>query len=243
MIRRWRAVSLSAVFAVTSMAAVTACTNSKSNSDPVTVVSAPDPNDSLTPDTVAVTVPETVPVEPVTEPSTTAETTTSSSTSTTTTSTTLPGRGLVSFLQDGSAVPPLALNTAQAIYAAIGSANDTALRELIIKGELRATVVGPGKGDLVTRMRAEAASGVGTPMADIRRLLEAPAATIADGSVVWPGVAVKDPATWDSADEEVLAALGFSPEAIAATKAKGKYVDERMVISAEGVWTGFLVGN
>ena len=243
MMRRWRIVLLIAGFAMASTVAVTACTKSKSTTDPVTVVSTPLPTESLPPDTAPVTVPETLPVEPVTEPSTIAETTTSSSTSTTTTSTTLPGRGLVSFLQDGSAVPPLPLATAQAIYAAIGSGNDDALRALIIKGKLRATVVEPGNKDLVTRMRAEAASGVGTSLADIRRLLEAPAASTEDGSVVWPGVAVKDPATWDSADEEVLAALGFSPEAIAATKAKGKYVDERLVISAEGVWTGFLVGN
>ncbi len=243
MIRRWWVVLLSAGFAVTSTAAVTACTKSKSTTDPVTVVSGPIPTDSLPPDTVPVTVPDTVPVEPVTEPSTIAETTTSSSTSTTTTSTTLPGRGLVSILQNGSPVPLLPMATAQAMYAAIGSGNDDALRALIIKGKLRATVVGPGNSDLVTRMRAEAASGVGTPMADIRRLLEAPATTTEDGSVVWPGVAVKDPATWDSADEGVLATLGFSPEAIAATKAKGKYVDERIVISADGIWTGFLVGN
>ncbi len=244
MIKRRRIALLSVGFAATSVGAFTGCTKSKSTVEPVTVVvSGPIPTDSLPPDTAPVIVLDTAPVEPSTEPSTIAETTTSSSTSTTSTGTTLPGRGLVSFLQDGTPVPPLPMATAEAIYAAIGAGNDDALRALIIKGKLRATVVGPGNNDLVTRMRAEGASGVGTPLADIRRLLEAPATTTQDGSVVWPGVAVKDPATWDSADEEVLATLGFSPEAIAATKAKGKYVDERMVISAEGIWTGFLVGN
>ena len=239
--------SVAAVLAVLAGVAspllIGACTGSGSTTG--SSVSGPPGTDPVSPDTTMFTEPSTT--HPTTTSSTstssTSTSTTSSTTSTTSTTSTLPGRGLVPFLADGSAVPPLPLSTAQAIYEAIGRGDDESLRALIIRGRLRANVVSPGNDDLVTRMRAEAADGTGTPLADIRRILETPAAVTADGAVVWPGVAVKEPATWDAADEEVLRALGFGPDAIAATRAKGKYVDERIVISAEGTWTGFLVGN
>ena len=235
--------SVAAVLAVLAGVAspllIGACTGSGSTTG--SSVSGPPGTDPVSPDTTMFTEPSTT--HPTTTSSTSTSSTSTSTTSSTTSTSTLPGRGLVPFLADGSAVPPLPLSTAQAIYEAIGRGDDESLRALIIRGRLRANVVSPGNDDLVTRMRAEAADGTGTPLADIRRILETPAAVTADGAVVWPGVAVKEPATWDAADEEVLRALGFGPDAIAATRAKGKYVDERIVISAEGTWTGFLVGN
>jgi len=190
------------------------------------------------------TVPFTEPAASTTEATTTQPTTTlpATTTSSTTTTSTLPGRGLAATLADGSPVPAPAFVTAQAIYAAIGSGDDEALRSVMKAGSLRVNVVPPGDGDLVDRMRATAAAGDGDPLMAIRRILEAPAALDADGSVVWPGVAVKQPALWDAADEATLTGLGFDPAQIAATRAKGKYLDERIVIAADGRWTGFRIG-
>lgn len=224
--------------AVLAAAAVTVagCTSSGSSKSPSTAGDSTVANVG--------TVPFTEPAAPTTEATTTQPTTTlpATTTSSTTTTSTLPGRGLAAALADGSPVPAPALATAQAIYAAIGSGDDEALRTVIKAGSLRVNVVPPGDGDLVQRMRAAASAGESDPLMAIRRLLEAPAGLAADGSVVWPGVAVKQPALWDAADEATLAELGFDQSQIAATRAKGTYLDERVVIAADGRWTGFRIG-
>ena len=128
------AAALAVLAGVASPLLIGACTGSGSTTG--SSVSGPPVTDPVSPDTTMFTEPST------THPTTTSSTSTSSTSTSTTSSTTstLPGRGLVPFLTDGSAVPPLPLSTAQAIYEAIGRGDDESLRALIIRGRLRANV-------------------------------------------------------------------------------------------------------
>lgn len=125
----------------------------------------------------------------------------------------------------------------------MGAGDDTALQAIIDSGALRTNVVQPGSDKLVVRLRAQAADGDGDSLLDIHRVLELPSAMDSAGNVVWPAVAVKDPTLWDSSDEAMLSALGFSPDDIAASRLKGRYLDKRIVISAAGEWTSYRIGE
>ena len=52
-----------------------------------------------------------------------------------------------------------------------------------------------------------------------------------------------DPVIWDANDDQAALALGFTPAAIAATKEKGRYLDQRLAFSPDGVWRAFDIGG
>ena len=217
--------------AVAAIVLLTACTGSgaEDTRPPETTVATGSPETAAT-------------IATTTEPPTT---TTTSTTSTTTTTllppTTIPhGAGPILKLDDGSEIDAAAKVTAQQIYDAAIIHDYVRLAEIIGENRFRWGFVGdrrPGEA-----WKAQFDAGKGDELARIVALLDAPAAVDDRGNTVWPYLAIKDPATWDADDEAQLARLGFNPENIIDTKAKGRYVDYRLVIDPTGRWTAFGVG-
>jgi hypothetical protein len=141
---------------------------------------------------------------------------------------------------DGSVIDPEAAATAKLVYEAAISHNYGGLAQLIGDTRFRWGFVGQRKPGDVWRKQFE--DGQGDELARIANLLDSKPGIDSRGNVVWPYVALKDPATWDATDEAELARLGFNPENISDTKAKGRYVDYRLVIDPTGQWTAFGVG-
>ena len=198
------------------------------------------PDTTVAPTTTVLTVPETAATIP--EPTTT----TSTSTTTTTTTTTIPvstiphGAGPVTELVDGGSVDPDVAVTAKNVYDAAVAHNYLRLAEIIGDNRFRWGFVGERKP--ADAWKAQFEEGRGDELARIAALLDTKPATDDRGNTVWPYVALKEPETWDAADEAELLRLGFNPENILDTKAKGRYVDYRLIIDPTGRWTAFGVG-
>lgn len=213
----------------------------------------------------AITESSTIDV-PTTEATTTEATTTEAPTTTTTTTsttsttepgpttstiagdgpsdTTLPhGPGVVTALVTGEALPAAVATTAEQLYDASLRHYFGALRPLVAGDGTRRFRTGYTTGEAVERWKKAFANGSDDPLAHIVRLLESTPGRTAEGDIVYPYLAMKDPATWDANDDQAAAALGFSPESIAATKEKGRYLDLRLVFSADGVWRAFAIGG
>lgn len=191
------------------------------------------------PPEVSTTIPTTTML--TTSTSTTTTSTTTTSTTTTTTTTTIPhGPSVATALADGTPIPPAVLSSVQAIYAAALVHDYDRLRTLVSKN-FRSDLL--GAADPVAGWQQAFLDGDPDPLARLVRLLETPPGQDDRGNIVYPYVAIKAPESWDGTDEGVLAGLGFDADTIAATKAKGRYLDERVVFLADGTWRAFAPGR
>ena len=155
--------------------------------------------------------------------------------------TTIPhGDGVARNLADGTPVSELVLSTANSIYSAAIIHNYDGLRDIIGDRRFRWGFVGERGPTKAWKEQFDA--GGSDELARIVKLLELPPGRDARGGTVWPAVALKEPAEWTLEDEAVLAKLGFNPEDIDQTRSKGRYVDYKLVIDANGLWTAFGVG-
>ncbi len=174
------------------------------------------------------------------EPVTTIEVTTTLA-PTTIPPTTIPhGDGVARNLADGTPISEPVLATANSIYAAAIIHNYDALRDIIGDRRFRWGFIGE-RGPTKAWKEQFDAGGI-DELARIAKVLELAPAKDARGGTVWPAVALKDPKEWTLEDEAVLAQLGFNPEDIDQTRLKGRYVDIKLVIDANGLWTAFGVG-
>ncbi len=213
-------------------AALTGCTNAKSNSTSAESTAATAATESGTP-TVATLGTEALP---------TIESTTTSSTIPTTTlpPTTIPhGDGVAANLITGQPYDEDSLNTARSIYEAAITHNYDRLRDIIGDRRFRWGFIGERKP--TEAWKKEFDEGGADQLALMAQILETPPGLDDRGQVVWPYLALKDPKDWTADDEALLAKLGFNPEDIASTKLKGRYVDTRLIIDATGVWNTFAV--
>lgn len=155
--------------------------------------------------------------------------------------TTIPhGDGVARNLADGNPVSESVLSTANSIYAAAIIHNYDGLRDIIGDRRFRWGFLGE-RGP--TKAWKEQFDGGGPDeLARIAKVLELAPGKDARGGTVWPAVALKDPKDWTLEDEAVLAKLGFNPEDIDQTRTKGRYVDIKLVIDPNGIWTAFGVG-
>lgn len=135
-------------------------------------------------------------------------------------------------------IPEAARATAERLYRALVIGDEATIRTLASVGPVRTNVGGEGT-DPLARWRADPA---GDLTVVLLRLLETTPALDGDGNVVWPGLAVKAPDTWDPRDEADLARLGFPPNVVAAVMSKRRYLDRRIVITPRGVWREFRIG-
>lgn len=158
--------------------------------------------------------------------------------------TTLAHRGaVVTALVSGEALPASVATTAEQVYEAALSHYFGALRPLVKGDGTKRFRTGYTSGDPIERWKAAVAGGVDDPLARIVALLESTPGRSTAGDIVYPYLAIKDPVTWDANDDQAALALGFTPDAIAATKEKGRYLDQRLVFSADGVWRAFDIGG
>jgi hypothetical protein len=155
--------------------------------------------------------------------------------------TTIPhGDGVARNLADGTPVSETVLSTANSIYAAAIIHNYDGLRDII--GDRRFRWGTLGERGPTKAWKEEFDTGGPDQLARMALVLEMAPGKDARGGTVWPAVALKDPKDWTLEDEAVLAKLGFNPEDIDQTRLKGRYVDLKLVIDANGIWTAFGVG-
>ena len=157
------------------------------------------------------------------------------------------GAGIQKVLADGYPVPDAVLNTANQVYVAAFTHHYGALRGLVEGDGTKRFRTGYVGGGAVDRWKREAlvegAVGREDPLVRVVALLETTPGRAEDGSIVFPYLAVKDPETWDDADAAALAPLGFSSADVAQIKVKGRYLDEKLIFSSDGVWRAFAIGG
>jgi hypothetical protein len=155
--------------------------------------------------------------------------------------TTIPhGDGVAQNLKSGEPYDEDAYKTAQSIYEAAITHDYARLRDIIGDRRFRWGAIGERRPTEAWQKSFD--EGGPDELARMAKMLEIPPGVNSRGEIVWPYVAVKDPATWDAEDEALLAKLGFNPEDIVQTKSKGRYVDFRLIIDQKGIWTTFAVG-
>ncbi len=181
---------------------------------------------------------ETSVAAPETTPTTEATTTIAP---TTIPPTTIPhGDGVARSLADGTPISESVLSTANSIYSAAIIHNYDGLRDII--GDRRFRWGFLGERGPTKAWKEQFDTGGTDELARMAKILEIAPGKDARGATVWPAVALKDPSEWTLEDEAVLAKLGFNPEDIDQTRSKGRYVDTKLVIDANGLWTAFGVG-
>ena len=185
-------------------------------------------------ETTTVTTEATTTIPPVTIPPVTIP-------SITIPPTTIPhGDGVARNYADGTPVSETVLSTAGSIYAAAIIHDYDGLRDII--GDRRFRWGFLGERGPTKAWKEQFDTGGSDELARIAKLLELPPGLDARGGTVWPAVALKEPTEWTLDDEADLARLGFNPEDIDQTRAKGRYIDYKLVIDANGIWTAFGVG-
>ena len=225
-----------------SAAILAACTSGAGSTD--TTV-APASSEAPVPETAA-TVPEPATVPSTSTTSTTSTSTTSTSTTSTSTTSTVPpttivhGAGPQVEVYGGGAVNAEVAATAKDIYEAAIAHDYRRLAAIIGDNRFRWGFVGDRKPSDVWKTQFD--DGRGDELARIAALFDTKPGVDENGNTIWPYLALKDPATWDAADELELTRLGFNPENILDTKAKGRYVDYRLIVDLTGRWTAFGVG-
>ena len=193
------------------------------------------------------TIPDTTVLDTIAETTiadtTIADTTAAPETTTTTTppTTIAHGSGVVSVSPDGPSVNGVQLAAAKSIYdAAVGHDYD---RLTAIIGDRRFRWGFIGERGPAAAWKDQFDAGKGDELARMVTLLETPPGIDSKGTAIWPYVSIKDPTTWTADDQALLSSkLGFNAENIAQTMSKGRYVDYKLQISAEGLWTAFGVG-
>jgi hypothetical protein len=230
--RRLKAVAIGLVV-VASLSVLTSCTDTAGN---VADSKAPDSGATVGAPTIASGDQTTAAAD--TTPTTQATTTIPP---TTIPPTTIPhGDGVARNLADGTPVGESVLATANSIYAAAIIHNYDGLRDII--GDRRFRWGFLGERGPTKAWKEQFDSGGPDELARIAKVLELAPGKDARGGTVWPAVALKDPKEWTLEDEAVLAKLGFNPEDIDQTRTKGRYVDIKLVIDPNGIWTAFGVG-
>jgi hypothetical protein len=217
---------------VASLSVLTSCTDTAGNVA-----------DSKAADTVTAGAPTIASADETTAAKDTTPTTEATTTipPTTIPPTTIPhGDGVARNLADGTPVSETVLSTANSIYAAAIIHNYDGLRDII--GDRRFRWGTLGERGPTKAWKEEFDTGGPDQLARMALVLEMAPGKDARGGTVWPAVALKDPKDWTLEDEAVLAKLGFNPEDIDQTRLKGRYVDLKLVIDANGIWTAFGVG-
>ena len=182
---------------------------------------------------------ETTQAPPIDVTSTTVLTITTVAPSTTTT---VPNKGgPIVTLAPTEELPSLVAFTAKDIYRAAITRDYERLAIIIGDRKFRWGFVGQRKP--AAQWQQDFIAGTDDQVQRIIMLLETPPAVDDRGNTIWPGIATKDPKEWTIDDDAVAASLGFQPENIMETKLKGRYVDYRLVIDAEGIWTGMYLGG
>jgi hypothetical protein len=158
------------------------------------------------------------------------------------TTTTVPNKGgPVVSMAEGEQLPTLVSFAAKDIYRAATTRDYERLA--IIIGDRRFKWGFVGERKPAEQWQQDYIAGTDDQVKRIIALLETPPSLDGRGNTVWPGIATKDPKEWTIEDDAVAASLGFQPENIMETKLKGRYVDYRLVIDAEGIWTGMYLGG
>lgn len=229
---------------IVSALGVSACSDSSGTLPTTTVAdttqsgAAPTVADSTIAQT---TIPDTTVVD-----TTIADTTAAPETSTTTTTTTPPttiahGAGVTSVTPDGTSVNAVQLVTAKSIYEAAVTHDYDRLKAIIGDRRFRWGFVGERGPAAAWKDQFE--TGKGDELARMVTLLETPPGIDSQGNAVWPYLSIKDPTTWTADDQALLSSkLGFNAENIAQTMSKGRYIDYKLQINVEGLWTAFGVG-
>lgn len=158
------------------------------------------------------------------------------------TTTTIPNKGGPNVtLETNEPLPVLVSFTAKDIYRAAITRDYERLANIIGDRKFRWGFVGERKP--AAQWQLDYNEGRDDQVLRIIQLLETPPAVDDRGNTIWPGIAAKKPEDWTIEDDAVAASLGFQPENIMETKLKGRYVDYRLVIDAEGIWTGMYLGG
>ncbi len=156
--------------------------------------------------------------------------------------TTLPNKGGPNVtLESNEELPTLVAFTAKDIYRAAITRDYERLAIIIGDRKFRWGFVGQRKP--AAQWQQDYNDGVDDQVKRIITLLETPPGVDDRGNTLWPRIAMKKPEDWTIDDDAVAASLGFQPENIMETKLKGRYVDYRLVIDAEGIWTGMYLGG
>jgi hypothetical protein len=220
-----------------------------------------EPEASTVPETLVTSETTTVPELPTVAPSSVspssdpADSTSTSSTiaSPTGASTTAPDNSatvpdpLVSSLQltDDAGIPiaePAAL-TARQLFGAATSRDLAALQTLSSVGPIRTNMGSDALDDAPENIVAKWVLEPDTDLiAAIAALLRTTPSTNAKGQVVWPGLAVQPAEEWTEQDSADLIRLGFTPNQAASVVKKGRYLDRRLVIDADGTWYSYTIG-
>ena len=186
------------------------------------------------------TIPDTT-IPDTTIADTTAVPDTSTTTTTTPPTTIAHGAGVISVTPDGTPVNAAQLAAAQSVYDAAVAHDYDRLKSIIGDRRFRWGFV--GERGPTEAWKEQFDTGKGDELARMVTLLETPPAIDSQGNAVWPYVSIKDPTTWTLDDQTLVSTkLGFNTENIAQTMSKGRYVDYKLQISAEGLWTVFGVG-
>ena len=158
------------------------------------------------------------------------------------TTTTVPhGLGVVTTTNVGEPIPEPAAATASNVYEAAIRRDYARLAFIIGDNRFHWGFVGDRKP--AESWEKDFADGTGDAIPLIIKLLETRPGIDGHGAAVWPSIAIKDPNEWTVDDEAIATALGFTADNIAQTKLKGRYLEYRFVVSAEGAWTGFYLGD
>lgn len=223
------------LLAVSSLGVLSGCTDTAGN---VADSTASASNASVGAPTIVASAGETTAAAADTTPATEAATTIAP---TTIPPTTIPhGDGVARNLADGAPISESVLSTANSIYSAAIIHNYDGLRDII--GDRRFRWGFLGERGPTKAWKEQFDAGGTDELARMAKILEIAPGKDARGATVWPAVALKDPSEWTLEDEAVLAKLGFNPEDIEQTRSKGRYVDTKLVIDANGLWTAFGVG-
>lgn len=236
---------------IVSVLSIAACSNSSGTlptttaADTTLSVAAPTVAESTIADTTTAdtTVADTTVADTTVLESTTTTTTTTAATTTTIAppTTIMHGAGVTSLTPDGTPINPVQLVVAKSIYEAAVTHDYDRLKAIIGDRRFRWGFVGERGPAEAWKVRFD--EGKGDELARMATLLETPPGIDSQGNAIWPYLSIKDPTTWTEDDRTLLSAkLGFNAENIAQTMAKGRYVDYKLQVDAEGLWTAFGVG-
>jgi hypothetical protein len=143
----------------------------------------------------------------------------------------------------GVAITEPAAQTVRALYAASTARDLEALTAL--------AAAGPVRTNMGTENAEAAADGIVAMwslepdtdlIAAISALLQTTPATNSKGQIVYPGLAIQPSEEWTDQDTIDLTRLGFTPNQVAGVQKKGRYLDRRIVINADGTWYSYTIG-
>ncbi len=158
-----------------------------------------------------------------------------------TTTTVAHGLGFVTTTNEGVSIPDDLASTASSIYEAVLRRDYPRLAFIIGDRRFHWGFVGERKP--AESWEKDFAAGANDVVPRIIALLETRPGTDIHGAAVWPYLAIKAPAEWTTDDEAVALSLGMTAGTIEQMRLKNRYLEYRLVIDAEGNWTGFYLGE